>query len=199
MKCQIVQIYHFYHFMLYCWLMLSMSTCTYIYIYIWSEYIIIYIFVVDFDSLGQAIDFRIDRRQAVFVCWMQNLSPGSTTPNRQQTEGPLTNRRAIEDPAKNLNSLDSPSLCSYDPMIYTYMFTQAIFWYLELIMARLDIISGWHLTTVRLYRDRWLKSLHIADGCDSQQDFINDRLRCYCFEPWCVYEMLRNKIISMHQ
>ena len=45
-------------------------------------------------------------------------------------------------------------------------------------MARLDIISGWHLTTVRLYRDRWLRSLHIANGCDSQQDFINDRLRC---------------------
>ena len=53
----------------------------------------IYMFVVvNFDALAQASDIQIERRQVVFLCWMQDLNPGSQTPNRQQTECPLTNR-----------------------------------------------------------------------------------------------------------
>ena len=53
----------------------------------------IYIFVVvNFDALAQASDIQIERRQVVFLCWMQDLNPGSQTPNRQQTECSLTNR-----------------------------------------------------------------------------------------------------------
>ena len=52
----------------------------------------IYIFVVNFDALAQASDFRIERRQVVFLCWMQDSNPRSQTPIRQQTECPLTNR-----------------------------------------------------------------------------------------------------------
>ena len=53
----------------------------------------IYIFVViNFDALAQASDIQIERRQVVFFCWMQDLNPGSQTPNRQQTECSLTNR-----------------------------------------------------------------------------------------------------------
>ena len=53
----------------------------------------IYIFVVvNFDVLAQASDIQIERRQVVFLCWMQHLNPGSETPNRQQTECSLTNR-----------------------------------------------------------------------------------------------------------
>ena len=48
--------------------------------------------VVNCDALAQDSDFRIDRKQVVFPCWMQDLSPQSQTPNRQQTECPLTNR-----------------------------------------------------------------------------------------------------------
>ena len=45
------------------------------------------------DALAQASDIRIERRQVVFLCWMQDSNPsGSQTPNRQQTECPLTNR-----------------------------------------------------------------------------------------------------------
>ena len=52
-----------------------------------------YIFVVvNFDALAQASDIQIERRQVVFLCWMQDLNPGSQTPNRQQTECSLTNR-----------------------------------------------------------------------------------------------------------
>ena len=53
----------------------------------------IYMFVVNFDALAQASDFRIERRQVVFLCWMQDSNPeGSLEPNLQQTECPLTNR-----------------------------------------------------------------------------------------------------------
>ena len=53
----------------------------------------IYIFVVvNFDALAQASDIQIERRQVVFLCWMQDLDPGPQTPNRQQTECSLTNR-----------------------------------------------------------------------------------------------------------
>ena len=56
-------------------------------------YIHTYIFVVvNFDALAQASDIQIERRQVVFLCWMQDLIPGSQTPNRQQTECSLTNR-----------------------------------------------------------------------------------------------------------
>ena len=45
----------------------------------------IYIFVVvNFDALAQASDIQIERRQVVFLCRMQDLNPGSQTPNRQQ-------------------------------------------------------------------------------------------------------------------
>ena len=40
----------------------------------------IYIFVVvNFDALAQASDIQIERRQVVFLCWMQDLNPGSQT------------------------------------------------------------------------------------------------------------------------
>ena len=53
----------------------------------------IYIFlVVNFDALAQACDIQIERRQVVFLCWMQDLNPGPQTPNRQQTGCSLTNR-----------------------------------------------------------------------------------------------------------
>ena len=69
----------------------------------------IYIFVVvNFDALAQASNIQIERRQVVFLCWMQDLNPGPQTPNRQQTECSLTNDWAIEDQAKNLNSTARP-------------------------------------------------------------------------------------------
>ena len=53
----------------------------------------IYIFVVvNFDAMAQASDIQIERRQVVFLCRMQDLNPGSQTPNLQQTECSLTNR-----------------------------------------------------------------------------------------------------------
>ena len=61
-------------------------------------------FVVNFDALAQASDIWIERRQVVFLCWMQDSDPGSQTPNRQQTEYPLTNRLSYRGSSKNLHS-----------------------------------------------------------------------------------------------
>ena len=69
----------------------------------------IYIFVVvNFDALAEASDIKIKRRQVVFLCWMQDLNPGSQTPNRQQTECLWQTDWAIEDQAKNFNSTARP-------------------------------------------------------------------------------------------
>ena len=58
----------------------------------------IHIFVVvNFDALAQASDIQIERRQVVFLCGMQDLNPGSQTPNRQQTECSLTNRLSYRE------------------------------------------------------------------------------------------------------
>ena len=48
--------------------------------------------VVNFDALAQASDIRIERRQVVFLYWMQDSNLRSQTPIRQQTEFLLTNR-----------------------------------------------------------------------------------------------------------
>ena len=66
----------------------------------------------NFDALAQASDFRIERRQVVFLCWEQDSNPGdlrhlfaSRLNACWQTDW------AIEDHAKK-RELDSPSLWS---------------------------------------------------------------------------------------
>ena len=61
----------------------------------WFSYLALAIYisvVVNFDAMAQASGIQIERRQVVFLCWKQDLNPGSKTPNRQQTECSLTNR-----------------------------------------------------------------------------------------------------------
>ena len=94
----------------------------------------IYIFVVvNFDALAQASDIQIERRQVVFLCWMQDLNPGSQTPNRQQTEWQTD--WAIEDQAKNLNS----TACPYD---------QRAFFLLGEYLCQVDSGNHWFCITV---------------------------------------------------
>ena len=78
-------------------------------------------FVVSFDALAQASDFRIKRRQIVFLCWMQDSKLGSfrhqfaSTPNAySQTHW------AIEDQAKTLNSTAHPyDEWAFSPLDFT--------------------------------------------------------------------------------
>ena len=73
------------HTCMYAYIHACMYTCIHTYIHTC-------IFVVNFHALAQASDIQIERRQVVFLCWKQDLNPGSQTPNRQQTECSLTNR-----------------------------------------------------------------------------------------------------------
>ena len=90
----------------------------------------IYIFfVVNFDALAQASGIRIERRQVVFLCWEQDSNPsGSQTPNRQQTECPLTNRLSYRgssyktwtrQPVRMISDMQSAMLC-YTGLVITF-------------------------------------------------------------------------------
>ena len=82
---------------------------------IWHSHLAlaIYLFaVVIFDALAQASDFRIKRRQVVFLCWMQDSNPESLwNPIFSRLNACWQTDWAIEDQAKKLE-LDSPSLWS---------------------------------------------------------------------------------------
>ena len=82
---------------------------------IWHSHLAlaIYIFVVvNFDALAQASDFRIERRQVVFLCWMQDSNPeGLWNPIFSRLNACWQTDWAIKDQAKKLE-LDSPSLWS---------------------------------------------------------------------------------------
>ena len=83
-----------------------MYTCNiYIYIYI---YICIYIYA-KFDAVAQASDYRIEKRQVVFLCWMQDSIPqGLWNRISSRLNARWQSDWAIEDQAKNLNSTAGP-------------------------------------------------------------------------------------------
>ena len=78
---------------------------------IWYSHldVTIYKFVVNFDALAQASDFRIERRQVVFLCWMQDSNPeGLWNPISSRLNACWQTDWAIKDQAKNLNSTAHP-------------------------------------------------------------------------------------------
>ena len=82
---------------------------------IWHSHLAlaVYIFVVvNFDALAQASDFRIERRQVVFRCRMQDSNPGGLwNPIFSRLNACWQTDLAIENQAIKLE-LDSPSLWS---------------------------------------------------------------------------------------
>ena len=69
---------------------------------------------VNFDALAQASDIRIERRQVVFLCWRQDSNPsGSQTPNRPQTEYPLTNRLSYRGSSKTWTRQPVPMISEH--------------------------------------------------------------------------------------
>ena len=100
---------------------------------IWHSHLAlaIYMFVVvNFDALAQASDIRIERRQVVYLCWMQDSNPRSQTPTRQQSECLLTNRLSFRGSNKNLNSTARP----YDQQAFSPPDPTAI-WHSHLALA----------------------------------------------------------------
>ena len=78
-----------------------------------NTYIHTYIFVVvNFDALAQASDIQIERRQVVFLCWMQNLNPGSHADTKSLADWMLADKPTELSRIKQKLELDSPSLWS---------------------------------------------------------------------------------------
>ena len=92
----------------------------------------IYIFVVvNFDALAQASDFRIERRQVVFLCWEQDSNPGGLwNPIFSRLNACWQTDWTIEDQAKNLNSTARP----YDQQAFSPPDPTAI-WHSHLALA----------------------------------------------------------------
>ena len=92
----------------------------------------IYIFVVvNFDALAQASDIRIERRQVVFLCWMQDSNPeGLRHLFASRLNACWQTDWAVEDQAKNLNSTARP----YDHQAFSPPDPTAI-WHLHLALA----------------------------------------------------------------
>ena len=87
--------------------------------------------VVNFDDLAQASDFQIERRQVVFLCWMQDSNPeGLWNPIFSRLNACWQTDWAIEDQAKDLNSTASP----YDQQAFSPPDPTAI-WYSHLAVA----------------------------------------------------------------
>ena len=76
---------------------------------IWLSHLAIYVFVVvNFDALAQASDFQIERRQVVFLCWMQDSNQGLWNQISSRLNAHWQTDWAIKDQAKNLNSTARP-------------------------------------------------------------------------------------------
>ena len=95
-------------------------------------YIHTYIFVVvNFGALAQASDFRIERRQVVFLCWKQDSNPeGLRHLLASRLNACWQTDWAIEDQAKNLNSTARP----YDQQAFSPPDPTAI-WHSHLALA----------------------------------------------------------------
>ena len=59
-----------------------------------------YMFLVNFDALAQATDIRIERRQVVFLSWMQDSNQGLSNPISSRVNARWQTYWAIVDQAK---------------------------------------------------------------------------------------------------
>ena len=110
-----------------------------------------YIFVVDFDALALASEFRIERRRVVFLFWMQDSklrSPRHQIASRRNDHSQTD--WAIEDHAEYLNSTARP----YDkwalPTYTTHTFTHT---YIHIVLR--PFCPSWKTTQYFLTSWEW--------------------------------------------
>ena len=120
-----------------------------------------YMSVVNFDGLAQASNFRIERRQVVFLCWMQDSKLGSLGHQfARRLNAHSQNDWGIEDQAKNLNSTARPD-------------DQRAF-------SPLDPTAGWHShLALAMYMFVVVNFHYLAQA----SDFRIERKQVVSFEP----------------
>ena len=110
--------------------------------------------VVNCEALAQAGGFLIERRQVVFLCWMQDSNPEdlcnliSSRPNaRRQTDW------AIEDQAKNLNSTARPydqrAFSPLDPIASWHSHLALVIYMFVIIISSHTLLGMWLLIYVK--------------------------------------------------
>ena len=112
-------------------------------------------FVANFDALAQGGDFRIERRQFVSLCWMQDSNPeGSLERISRWLNAHRQTYWAIEDQAKNLNS----TARSYDQRAFSPLDPTAV-WHSHMALAIYTfVVSYCYLHIFNLCRSPWLTS-----------------------------------------
>ena len=103
----------------------------------WSL-ILVWMFVVNFEALAQASDFRIERRSCLTLLNAGFETGKSETPNRRQTECPHTNRLSYRGSSKNLNSTGRP----YDEWAFSLLdFTADWLSHLALVIYMFVVVN----------------------------------------------------------
>ena len=100
--------------------------------------------VVNFDALAQPSDIQIETRQVVFLCWMQDLNPGSQTPNRQQTECSLTNRLSYRGSSLDFLTWQPVPMISEHSAQLTPLSVDFRIWLWRYTYLSLSISMLWH-------------------------------------------------------
>ena len=127
--------------------------------------------VVNFDALAQASDFRIERRQVVFLCWMQDSKLESLeTTNRQQTECQQNSNSqtdwALEDQAKTWTQQSVPMMSEHSAHLTLLLF--GFHTWLWQYPYSLLILMLWHRQAIFLIERRqvvllcWMQVLRLG-------------------------------------
>ena len=150
--------------------------------------------VVNFDALAQASDFRIERRQVVFLCWMQDSNPeGLWNPISSRLNACWQTDWAIEDQAKNLNSTASP----YDQQAFSPPDPTAI-WHSHLALV-IYIFVVVNFDALAQASDFWIERRQVVFLCwmlDSNPEGlwnpISSRLNACWQTDWAIKDQAKN-------
>ena len=159
----------------------------------------IYIFVVvNFDALAQASDFRIERRQVVFLCWKNDSNPESHTysPADWMPADKPTELSRIK--LKNLNSTARP----YDQQAFSPPDTSAI-WHLHLVLKIyiLCVVNFDALAQASYFRIERVQVIFVCWKQDSKPEGLRhlfaSRLNACWQTDWAIeYQALKLEIDS---
>ena len=110
----------------------------------------IYMFVVVyFDALAQESDFKIERRQVVLLCWMQDLNQGLWNRISSRLNARWQTYWAIEDQAKSLNSTAHPyDQRAFSPLDFIAVWFRAWLWRYTCLLLFISML--WHRQAYKL-------------------------------------------------
>ena len=132
--------------------------------------------VVNFDALAQASDFRSERRQAVFLCWMQEVWDTKWLADWMPTHKPtelLRIKQNLSEHSAHLSSLPigfHTWLWWHTCLLLMFWHRQAIFKPVQLSVYKADWHDSW--PEIRDDHDRFQKSQPNEASLQTQHGLI---------------------------